>query len=418
MKVLYNIGIRAYSLSVLSAGLFGNKKAVDWVEGRKNWKKNVTDFRAKYPKDNLIWIHASSLGEYEQVKPFMEYFKTSHPDYKIVLTFFSPSGYNYVNDNPYIDAKIYLPIDTTSNARYFLDTLKPHLALFVKYDFWFNFLKELQRLSIPTVYFSSKFRDGQFYFKKGMKWQLDIMKKINCIQTQDEKSCFLLKSKGFTNVKVGGDTRFDTVWTNKDNFNDISEIHQFKGSHSLFVLGSSWPEEEKLVATVKDEIIKLGFKLCIAPHDISINHVSVVKSLFPDAILFSEVKKGKNVSDKNILVIDNIGILKSIYFYSDIAFVGGGFKNSLHNILEPSVFSNVILFGSNHSKFPEADEIIKAEGAFEINDSAELLSFFETIATNQSELEVIQKNSFNYVKNNKGATDKLLKTVEGLLNPV
>jgi len=413
LKLLYNIGIRSYSLSVLTAGIFGNKKAVDWVEGRKNWKEYLQKFRDLNNASKTVWIHASSLGEFEQVKPLIEELKKQYSsnEISVLVTFFSPSGYNYAKDYTFAEGVMYLPIDTVANAKFFLDTLRPDIAIFVKYDFWFNFLKQLQIKKIPIIYFSSKFRSGQFYFKSGMQWQLEIMKKIDVIQTHDSQSYDLLKEKGFTNVSIGGDTRFDKVYQTKNNFLEIDLVHRFKKDKSLFILGSSWPPEEKIVSTVQKGVLDLGFKICVAPHDISPSHISSIQGQFPNHILFSEVNDDTKLDEYDVLIVDNIGKLKTLYNYSDVAFVGGGFSNKLHNILEPAVFSNVILFGDDHSKFPEAEELIDAGGAFEITSGSELITFFENIASKREELLALQETSFNFIENNTGATKKLLDAV-------
>lgn len=417
MKLLYNIGIRSYSLSVLTAGIFGNKKAVEWVEGRKNWQEYLGRFKNAVENRPIVWVHASSLGEFEQAKPFIEQFKSneSYKEFVILVTFFSPSGFNYAKDYEQADGVMYLPIDTKKNARYFIQTLRPEVAIFVKYDFWFNFLSELQESKIPTIYFSSKFRQGQFYFKKGMEWQLNIMKKIDVIQTHDQRSLELLKRNGFNNVELGGDTRFDKVWQNKDQFKEIDKIKQFKKGVTLLLLGSSWPPEEEITAVVQEQILNLGYKICIAPHNISSDHILQIQKQFPNHILFSEINSETDLSGHSVLIIDNIGILKNLYYYSDVAFVGGGFSNKLHNILEPAVFSNVVLFGDNHSKFPEAEELMQEEGAFEINSSAELLSFIENVVINEDELENLQDKALNYITSNRGATLKLFKVVDQYL---
>lgn len=420
MKLLYNIGVRAYSLSVLTAGIFGNRKAVDWVEGRKNWMDYIKRFNDAIKGRPVLWIHASSLGEFEQVKPFIEEFKSreEYREFVVLVTFFSPSGFNYAKDYELADGMMYLPLDTKKNAHYFIQALKPKIAVFVKYDFWFNFLRQLQKSNIPTIYFSSKFRHGQFYFKKGMEWQLSIMKKIDVIQTQDKKSLELLIQKGFNNAEIGGDTRFDKVWQNKDRFSEIEQIKLFKQGCSLLALGSSWPPEESITAAVQDEILKIGYKICIAPHDISVDHIKQIQDQFPNHLLYSEITNETNFARHSILIIDNIGMLKSLYYYSDIAFVGGGFSNKLHNILEPAVFSNVILFGNDHNKFPEAEELMQREGAFEISSGAELLSFIENVLIEEDELPRLQEKSFGYIESNRGATEKLLSVVDRFLEKV
>lgn len=412
MKWLYNIGIRSYKLGVLTAGLLGSNKAIKWVEGRKNWLEKLQKSECEHP----IWIHASSLGEFEMAKPLIEKIKADPKlqKTKILVTFFSPSGYEISLNYPLADGIHYIPLDTRANAKLFLDLVQPQIAIFVKYDFWFNFLSELQARKIPTLYFSSNFRQGQFYFKKGVEWQKKIMQKIDSILCLNDESNQVLKKHGFSNTGICGDTRFDKVIQNAQRIVPVPLMNEFKKDNKLLIMGSSWPIEEKIVADFLAENALDDLKVIIAPHDISEDHLKEIEALFDRGLVrFSKINKSNALTSK-ILLIDNIGMLSNLYQYGDIAFIGGGFTNSLHNVLEAAAMGNALIYGGNIKKYPEGIELAKEGGSFSINESG-FEKALKDLIENPALLQQCQQKSKEFVYKHQGATDIVYNEVLNLL---
>ena len=409
--MLYNIGIRAYGLGVITAGLLGNQKAVKWAEGRRKWQEKLREKSWHAP----LWIHASSLGEFEQAKPLIEKIK-KEIDKEVVVTFFSPSGYEYCKNYELADGVYYLPLDTGKNAREFISIVNPSLAVFVKYDFWFNFLKTLQQNGIPTLFFSSNFRKGQIYFKKTAAWQRSIMRKIDFIFCLNEASRDVLKEFDFKNIGICGDTRFDRVAQNAERVVEFPIIEKFKGDERLLILGSSWPLEEDILAKYIQTSFPDNLKVIIAPHDISEEHLVDIESKFERGLKrLSSVDK-ETVQNHKIILIDNIGMLANCYYYSDYAFVGGGFNNSLHNILEAASMSNVLLYGANISKYPEGQGLNDFGGSFALKESVEFSQRMKELLNSEELTTAMQEKSKNFVDQHKGASDKVFAKVKELLS--
>ncbi len=413
MGFLYNIGIRGYGLGVITAGLLGSNKAIKWVEGRKNWREKLQATKWDKP----IWIHASSLGEYEQAKPLIELIKSdrSLKSKQIIVTFFSPSGYEYCKDVDILDGIFYLPLDTRKNAKHFLDIVKPIISVFVKYDFWFNFLAELQVRKTPILYFSSNFRTNQMYFRKGFSWQKAIMQKIDYIYCINKESEKVLIENGFQNVGVCGDTRFDRVAQRASRVVPIPEIKKFKGADLLLILGSSWPIEEGILAEYIEHEFPDNLKIIIAPHDISEAHLEQIETEFPRGLIRYSNIKGKEIEHYKILLIDNIGMLANCYQYGDIAFVGGGFTNDLHNILEACAMENALIYGSKVSKYPEGDALYQEGGSFLLNNSQDFSKSINELLNDSSLLESMQKKSKLFVSKHIGASEKVFEKMKELL---
>lgn len=412
MKLLYNIGIRAYGLGVLTAGLIGSSKAIKWIEGRKNWLDKLQRSKLK----NVIWIHASSMGEFEMAKPLIEKIREdeSLKHKKILVTFFSPSGYEMDKNYPLADGVFYIPLDTSRNAKKFLDCVQPELAIFVKYDFWFNFLNEIQNRKIPTIYFSSNFRESQFYFKKAAAWQKSIMQKINLILCLNEKSLAVLKTHGFTNVGISGDTRFDKVIQNAERCTPVSLVEQFAKDGKILIAGSSWPIEEGLLSDYLSKYIRDDLKVLIAPHDISDSHLGEIENKIDRGLTrFSKLTK-ENVSTTKIVLIDNIGMLSNLYQYGDIAFIGGGFTNSLHNILEACAMGNALIYGGNIKKYPEGIELANEGGSFSIKEE-DFNDALNKLLDNHALLSQCQKTCRDFVYKHQGATNVVFEKVKELI---
>lgn len=410
MKFLYDIGIRSYGLGVMAAGLLGNPKAVKWVEGRSKWQSQISAVNWIDP----VWIHASSLGEFEQAKPLIEKLK-EHSKQQIIVTFFSPSGYEYCKDYNNADGVFYLPLDTKRNAREFLDIVKPKVAVFVKYDFWFNFLSELQARKIPILFFSCNFRARQVYFKRSASWQRNVMKRIDAIFCLNAKSEALLHKFEFSNTAICGDTRFDRVAQITERSEPISELEKFKGDNKLLILGSSWPVEEEILESYLKNQFPDDLKVIIAPHDISEEHLVAIEKRFERGMVrFSKVDEVQ-LANYKLLLIDNIGMLANLYQYGDIAFVGGGFTNSLHNILEAASMGNVLMYGSKVSKYPEGIQLNEFGGSYLLEDQKDFSEAMQALLMNPELRRKMSEKSKLFVNEHRGATLKVYKKVLEML---
>lgn len=394
---------------------FFSPKMKLFVNGRKDVFKIL---QTKLDKNNkTIWFHAASLGEYEQGLPVMEKVKTKFPDHKIILTFFSPSGYEVRKNNTVADVTIYLPLDTKTNSKRFLDLVKPEMTFFIKYEYWPNYLNELKKRNIKTFLISGIFRKDQAFFKWYGGFYQNALKSFNHFFVQNESSKELVQSIGFTNVTVSGDSRFDRVVTilERDNTLDFIEnfctnpSHEFK--MTTIVIGSSWPKDEELLLNYINRTSH-RLKFIIAPHNIKPEQIANLKSeIAKKTVLFSE-KEGKNLSEYDVLIVDTIGILTKIYSYADIAYVGGGFGNpGVHNILEPATFGIPIVIGPNYSHFAEATALVHQEGCISIKDPKEMNQALDLLVQNPDERHEKGHICSTFVQMNKGATEKILKLI-------
>jgi 3-deoxy-D-manno-octulosonic-acid transferase len=406
MLFLYNLIIILASQVVKLLALFSPKMKL-FVDGRKEVFpiiQNQID-----PNDKTIWFHAASLGEYEQGLPVIEKIKVQYPNHKIVVTFFSPSGYEVRKNNTVADATVYLPLDTKSNAQKFIKAINPELAFFIKYEYWPNYLNELKKLEIKTYLISGIFREKQAFFKWYGGFYRNALKTFDYFFVQNESSKNLIQSIGFNNVKISGDTRFDRVVSILERDNSLDFIQQFKDNKTTIVIGSSWPKDENLLVNyinnASDDI-----KFIIAPHNIKSEQIANLKSqITKPTILFSE-KNNIVLSNFNIFIIDTIGILTKIYSYADIAYVGGGFGNpGVHNILEPATFGVPIIIGPNYSHFAEAIALVHQEGCVSISNQNELNEAFDNLISNEDVRHEKGHICATFVQMNKGATEVILK---------
>jgi len=387
-----------------------NQKARLWVDGRKNVFDRISaELRTQDSK--IIWFHCSSLGEFEQGRPVIEKLKSQNPGLKFLLTFFSPSGYEIRKDYKGVDWVFYLPLDSKRNAKTFFDTVKPELAVFVKYDYWYYYLNECKKRKTPLLLVSGIFRQDQPFFK----WYGNLHRKmLNCFThffVQDKESLQLLQSININNATVAGDTRFDRVSEIAGNFTPLEEIKKICNGSPVLVAGSTWPEDEKLIKEATANFPDL--KIIIAPHEIHKGHIDQLKLIFPDAMLHSQLKaQSSQAIISNHLIIDNIGILSRLYHYATIAYVGGGFNKGIHNTLEAAVYGKPVLFGPNYKKFKEAVGLIETGGGICITSSVEFSTVLQKIISYKTELELTGKKSFDFVKQNKGATEKILHYIE------
>ena len=358
--------------------------------------------------DKTIWFHAASLGEYEQGLPVIEKVKIKYPSHKIIITFFSPYGYEVRKNNSIADVTVYLPLDTKSNAKRFVELAHPEMVFLIKYEFWPNYLNELKQQGIKTYLISGIFRENQMFFKWYGSFYRNALKTFDYFFVQNEKSKKLVQSIGHTNVKISGDTRFDRVVAILERDNSLDFIEEFKDNKTTIVIGSSWPKDESLLIDYINNSSE-NVKFIIAPHNIlQSTIINLQSSIKKNTVLFSE-KENQNLSEFNVFIIDTIGILTKIYSYADIAYVGGGFGNpGVHNILEPATFGLPIVIGPNYSHFAEATALVNLEGCISISNAIELKETFDLLLQNEDER--IEKGHIcsTFVQMNKGATDKII----------
>lgn len=409
MLFLYNLIIHFSSLVVKLFAFFSPKMKL-FVDGRK---EVFLTLQSKInSNDQTIWFHAASLGEYEQGVPVIEKIKVQYPNHKIVVTFFSPSGYEVRKNNTVADVTVYLPLDTKSNAQKFIDSIHPERVFFIKYEYWPNYLNELKKRNIKTYLISGIFREKQAFFKWYGGFYRNALKTFDSFFVQNENSKNLLVSIGFNNVKISGDTRFDRVVSILERDNSLDFIEQFKNNQPIMVVGSSWPKDENLLVNYINNAPD-AIKFIIAPHNIKSEQIQELKnSITKKTILFSEIQTNRDLSlrDYDIFIIDTIGILTKIYSYADIAYVGGGFgQPGVHNILEPATFGVPIIIGPNYSHFAEATALVHLEGCLSISNQNELNNAFNLLIHNEDERREKGHICATFVQMNKGATDIILK---------
>ncbi len=410
MLFLYNIIILIASFLLKIVALFVPKIKL-FVDGRKSVFETLSN-KIK-STDKTIWFHAASLGEYEQGLPVIEKIKIKYPDHKIVITFFSPSGFEVRKNNQVADVTVYLPLDSKSNAKKFLEIIHPEMVFFIKYEYWPNYLNELKKLKIKTYLISGIFREKQAFFKWYGGFYRKALQSFEYFFVQNESSKILLQSIGFNNVKISGDTRFDRVVSILERDNSLGYIENFKNNTKTIVIGSSWPKDENLIVNYINQ--SKNVKFIIAPHNINALQITNFKnSISKKIILFSDVQIGHelSLSDFDVFIIDTIGILTKIYSYADIAYVGGGFGNpGVHNILEPATFGVPIIIGPNYSHFAEAIALVHQEGCVSIANQKELNEAFDSLISNDNVREEKGHICSTFVQMNKGATPIIISHI-------
>lgn len=407
MFFCYNLLVHLAGFLLKIVALFSPKIKL-FVEGRKT--VFATLFSKISATDKTIWFHAASLGEYEQGLPVMEKIKEKFPNHKIIVTFFSPSGYEVRKNNTIADVTVYLPLDTKSNAQQFLKLTHPEMAFFIKYEYWPNYLNELQKQNVKTYLISGIFREKQSFFKWYGGFYRNALKSFHYFFVQNESSKKLLQSIGFNHVKVSGDTRFDRVVAILERNNSLDFIEQFKNDTTTIVIGSSWPKDEELLIHYINQ--SRGVKFIIAPHNIKAEQIQQLKqSITKKTVLFSE-KENQNLAEFDVFIIDTIGILTKIYSYADIAYVGGGFGNpGVHNLLEPATFGVPIVIGPNYTHFAEATALVNLNGCLSITNQSELKQAFDVLLQNEDERLEKGHICATFVQMNKGATDLILNHI-------
>lgn len=408
MRFFYNLGIQFYRFAIQLAAIFGNEKARLWINGRKDIFSKLATI-----EKNTIWIHAASLGEFEQGRPLIEAIKSKYSNEKILLTFFSPSGYEIRKNYPLADYIFYLPLDTKRNAKQFIEITQPKLAIFIKYEFWQHHLEQLYLNKIPIYSVSTLFRPKHFFFKWYGKPFQKVLYQFNHFFVQNTETADLLKSIGVKNVTKVGDTRIDRVWDIKEKAKQFPIIEQFTKNQLALIGGSTWQPDEAIIARYINQQQTLDFKTIIAPHDIQTKHIEQIEALFDSKV---KVQRYSNCNtdllhETDVLIIDNIGMLSSIYQYGAIAYIGGGFGAGIHNTLEPIAFGLPVIFGEKYHKFEEAVWLLREGGGFSIEHFDDFTIVFEKLQ-DEKNYQSASKAAFQYITQNRGATQKVLSELE------
>ena len=412
----YRLFLWLYRCGIVVLSPF-NSKASRWLSGRKNVFQNLQRF-TDAKKGDIIWFHCASLGEFEQARPLLEGIRERYPAYSILLSFFSPSGYEIRKDYKGADFVTYLPLDGPVNAKKMLDMVRPKLVVWVKYEYWHFYLQEIKKRNIPLLLVAGIFRQEQPFFKSWGSFHRNMLNCFTCLFVQNQDSKKLLGSIGFSdNVSVSGDTRFDRVIEIADQSVGVAAIEQFVDGSPVIVAGSTWEEDEEELdhfANTHPDI-----KFIIAPHEIDEDHLRDIEKLFHHSIRYSnlladqQINQNSKVEVQNVLIIDNIGMLAKLYKYATVAYVGGGFgDDGVHNVLEAAVYSKPVIFGPVYEKFSEAVQLIDAGGAFCIENALELEESLQVLLTNIEEYKTASRAAGDYVYANKGATQKILSYIQ------
>lgn len=408
MQGVYNVLINLSGVVLKSAGYF-SKKLQEFTEGRRELFPKLE--KATDPSQKYFWVHAASLGEFEMAVPVLKMLKQKYPDHRIVVSFFSPSGYKNKKQHPLVDHFTYLPLDTKKNARKFLDIIQPEMAFFIKYDFWPNFLNELKSRNTRTFLVSGVFRKDQAFFKPYGGWMRSSLKAFEHFFVQNKESKELLESIGFKNVSVAGDTRFDRVAAQIEANNRIGFIEDFKEDKLMAVCGSTWPEDEELMLDFINN--SRSIKFIIAPHEIKPEKVQKLRERISIPVIKYSEKENRELKNYRVLILDTIGLLGRAYSYANIAYVGGAAGNTgLHNILEPATFGIPIIIGKNFDKFPEAQRLRQLAGLFSVEDREEFSTIMTRLYTDTDFRRKTGMIAGHFINSNTGATRILEEYLE------
>lgn len=405
MPVLYDLGITSYTTGAKVLAIW-NEKARQWVEGRKGIFEHIENTLPHKANKKRLWMHVASLGEFEQGLPLLE--KFNRDEWDIVITFFSPSGYEHRKEHEAIDKAYYLPQDSFKNAHRFVELVQPDMVVFVKYDFWYYYLNEVKRRNIPLYLISALFRSEQRFFKKNAKLHQKMLFCFDHIFTQNQQSVDMLAKVGYTQATYVGDTRCDRVIHNAEKPKSFPAIAKFKEGHKLLVAGSSWPEEEAMLAEQLPKFTTL--KLVIAPHDISEKHLVEIEKKFHKTLRYSKLTE-ENCSFYDVVIIDNIGMLSSLYQYADMAMIGGAFRKGLHNILEAAVFAIPVLYGTPIDKYPEGKRLAEAGGGFMVDTPEQLNKVLQELLDNEKHRIAAGEKAKQFILSNAGAAGKVYEAI-------
>jgi 3-deoxy-D-manno-octulosonic-acid transferase len=408
---LYNFLVLIASVILRGLALVNTKLSL-FVNGRKETFSILKKYISN--EDKVIWIHAASLGEYEQGLPIIEELKRTNPSHKIVLSFFSPSGYEVKKNSKVVDVICYLPLDTKKNVDLFIATTHPTVVIFIKYEIWPNYLLALKKKNIPTFLVSALFKENQIYFKWYGAFMRKALTNFSHLFVQNEKSYDLLNSKGFNNITIAGDTRFDRVNEILERDNSLDFMSRFKQNKFCFVAGSTWPEDEKFIIDFINQNTH-PIQFVIAPHTIKAKHIETIKQAITKPVLCYSELENSELEKYDVIIIDTIGILTKIYSYADVAYVGGGFATGLHNTLEPAIFSIPVIIGPKYLGFAEAEELVQRQGILSINSPSEFREkmnlCFESVDYKQKTGEI----NHSYIASKKGATRRILNVINSII---
>lgn len=403
--LLYNICMAIYALLIRLVAPF-NKKARLWCDGRKGMMERMR--QAIGDTENIVWIHVSSLGDFEQGRPLVDYIKANYPDHKILLTFFSPAGYEVRKNYPNADYVFYIPVDTRREVRHFLDIVHPKITIFVKYEFWLNMLAELRKRKISTFIVSAIFRRNSIFFNPfGGIWR-EALRTFSTLFVQDEKSKALLAEIGIDNVVVAGDTRFDRVITIAENAKRIEIIEQFKGNKQLFVAGSTWRPDENILLPLINE--NPDIKFVIAPHEMENSRIErILHEVKGGAVRYTQLTN--DFADKQVLILDTVGLLSRVYGLAEWAYIGGGFGAGIHNTLEAAVYGLPVAFGTKYHKFKEACDLIELGAGCSVANAEELKAWFAELKSDCDYCARLSAIAKAYVGQHKGSTDMVINAI-------
>ncbi len=407
MRFIYNFGLIIYLL-ILRLASSKNPKARKWLDGRKDLLKRIKT--EKKFEGKSVWVHCASLGEFEQGRPLIEEIKRRYPQKKIILTFFSPSGYEVQKDYEQAEYVCYMPLDSKRNVKKFIKLIDPEVVFFIKYEYWFNYLRLLKKKSIPVYFVSSIFRLDQLFFKWYGGWYRKMLKMPTHFFIQNQESADLLEKLKVTNYTITGDTRFDRVARIFDSVRPLPIIEQFLDFNKAIIAGSSWKAEEALLMQYLR--INPSLKIIIAPHEVGEESISRIKKQFGEknTVCYSKATPSSMVGCK-VMIIDCYGLLTSLYQYGMISIVGGGFGVGIHNVLEPAAFGMPIIFGPNYEKFREAKELVEIHCAFPVNNIEEFNTLLTHLLKDKNVVNTISQKAAIYVRDNVGATTKIVDCV-------
>ncbi|GAB3224611.1 glycosyltransferase N-terminal domain-containing protein [Hymenobacter seoulensis] len=416
MRFLYSLVLPLYALLLRLVAPFV-PKAAQWVQGRRGLLAHIRE-ALQQETAPLVWFHCASLGEFEQGRPLMEAYLARYPQHKLVLTFFSPSGYEVRKNWPGAAYVFYLPLDTAENARTFLELVQPRLAIFVKYEFWYHFLTELQRRNVPTVCVSAIFRPEQAFFRPWGGFFRRILGRFTHIFTQNEASVALLRTAGITHASVAGDTRFDTVvHTASEASRPLPLVDAFTDDWApVFIIGSSWPEDLPALTPLLQQYAD-SLRFIVAPHEINETNLRLVEQTLPGRVVRYSQANADTVSEARVLLMDNVGLLSQLYRFGHFAYIGGAFGKGLHNTLEAAAFGLPLFFGPTYYKFQEAQDLVEMGCAFPISTADELLTAFGPLYHREEARLTVQDLSLDYVHDHSGATGKIMNWLEGKVQP-
>jgi 3-deoxy-D-manno-octulosonic-acid transferase len=400
MRLLYNIFIYVYAFLIRLASPF-NRQAAQWVKGRKGLFKRMKASVGKH--EDIVWFHCASLGEFEQGRTVIESFRQTFPQFKVLLTFFSPSGYEVQKDYPQADYVFYLPVDKPKNARRFIRLFQPKLAVFIKYEFWYNYIRELSKNKIPLFFVSAVFRKDQYFFRPGAKWFRNQLQKVTWFQVQDKTSSDLLNRIRIFHHQIGGDTRFDRVLNIARKEVSLPVAEAFSQNYDVLVGGSTWPPDETILADYLAHNPKI--RMMVAPHKTDREHILEIQKKFREfhPVLYSEAEKEVPEACR-VLIIDRMGLLSSLYRFGKLAYVGGGFGSGIHNLPEAAVYGLPVIFGPNYQRFREARDLLENGGGFTIDSAKRFRQVADELLTDSEKYQKASEAAGSYIRKQAGAT--------------